>query len=177
MGDITEMQQLLKLMGDNIYVSRYQTCEDEVTLRDIFWTHPDSIKLFNIFPTMLILDSTNKTNKYKLPLLEMVGVTSTEKTYSVSIIGHLKMHMPAMMGKAKVQQRLIDDLEDEFKKVQREFHLSAGDFPNVDHFREVLNTYNIDKFDKLKPKMIQVIDDMLGYEIPELLKKFRNPYE
>lgn len=33
------------------------------------------------------------------------------------IISHLKMQMPAMMGKAKVQQRLIDDLEDEFKKV------------------------------------------------------------
>ncbi|XP_050920709.1 EH domain-containing protein 1 isoform X2 [Lathyrus oleraceus] len=93
------------------------------------------------------------------------------------IISHLKMQMPAMMGKAKVQQRLIDDLEDEFKKVQREFHLPAGDFPNVDHFREVLNTYSIDKFDKLKPKMIQAVDDMLGYEIPELLKKFRNPYE
>ena len=32
---------------------------------------------------MLIIDSTYKTNKYKLPLLEIVGVTSTEKTYSV----------------------------------------------------------------------------------------------
>jgi len=37
------------------------------------------------------------------------------------IISHLKMEMPAMMGKAKVQQRLIDNLEDEFKKVSS-FH-------------------------------------------------------
>ncbi|WJX96930.1 EH domain-containing protein 1 [Trifolium repens] len=93
------------------------------------------------------------------------------------IISHLKMEMPAMMGKAKVQQRLIDNLEDEFRKVQREFHLPVGDFPNVDHFRDVLSSYSIDKFDKLKPKMIQAVDDMLGYEIPELLKKFRNPYD
>src|SRR4051812_8468770 len=28
------------------------------------------------------MDSTYKTNKYKLPLLEIVGVTSTDKTYS-----------------------------------------------------------------------------------------------
>jgi EH domain-containing protein 1 len=63
------------------------------------------------------------------------------------------------------------------KQVQREFHLPAGDFPNIDHFREVLSSYSIDKFDKLKPKMIQAVDDMLGYEIPELLKKFRNPYD
>ncbi|KAI9123989.1 hypothetical protein K1719_005289 [Acacia pycnantha] len=93
------------------------------------------------------------------------------------IISHLKKEMPAMIGKAKTQQKLIDNLEDEFGKVQREFHLPAGDFPNVEHFREVLNGYSIDKFEKLKPKMIQVVDDMLGYEIPELLKKFRNPYD
>ncbi|EOY28849.1 EPS15 domain 2 isoform 3 [Theobroma cacao] len=122
------------------------------------------------------------------------------------IISHLKKEMPAMMGKAKAQQRLIDNLEDEFgkvllcfislsshlfpfifirfsllvlarKQVQRDFHLPAGDFPSVEHYREVLNGYSIDKFEKLKPKMIQAVDDMLGYEIPELLKNFRNPYE
>ncbi|XP_044496433.1 EH domain-containing protein 1-like [Mangifera indica] len=93
------------------------------------------------------------------------------------IISHLKKEMPAMMGKAKAQQRLIDNLEDEFAKVQRDFHLPAGDFPNVEHYREVLNGYSIDKFEKLKPKIVQAVDDMLAYEIPELLKNFRNPYE
>lgn len=33
------------------------------------------------------------------------------------IISHLKKEMPAMMGKAKKQKRLIDNLEDEFVKV------------------------------------------------------------
>ena len=33
------------------------------------------------------------------------------------IISHLKKEMPAMMGKAKAQQRLTDNLEDEFAKV------------------------------------------------------------
>ena len=33
------------------------------------------------------------------------------------IISHLRKEMPAMMGKAKAQQRLIDNLEDEFAKV------------------------------------------------------------
>ncbi|KAK1273963.1 hypothetical protein QJS04_geneDACA008062 [Acorus gramineus] len=93
------------------------------------------------------------------------------------IISHLRKEMPAMMGKAKTQQRLIDNLEDEFAKVKREYHLPMGDFPNVDHFKEVLSGYSIDKFEKLKPKLIQSVDDMLGYDIPELLRNFRNPYE
>jgi EH domain-containing protein 1 len=63
------------------------------------------------------------------------------------------------------------------KQVQKEFHLPAGDFPCVEQFREVLRSYSIEKFEKLKPKMIQATDDMLGHDIPELLKNFRNPYE
>ncbi|XP_050919722.1 uncharacterized protein LOC127137294 [Lathyrus oleraceus] len=45
-----------------VYVSRYRTCDDGVTVRDIFWTRPNSIKLFNTFPIVFILDSTYKTN-------------------------------------------------------------------------------------------------------------------
>lgn len=93
------------------------------------------------------------------------------------IISQLKKEMPAMMGKAKAQQKLMKNLEDVFAKVQREFHLPAGDFPDVEHFRQVLGAYNIDKFEKLKPKMIQAVDDMLGYDIPDLLNNFRNPYD
>lgn len=59
-------------------------------------------------------------------------------------------------------------------QVQREFHLPEGDFPDVDQFKEVLARYNMDEFEKLKPKMIQTVDEMLGYDIPELLKNLRN---
>ncbi|KAG0554897.1 hypothetical protein M758_12G131500 [Ceratodon purpureus] len=93
------------------------------------------------------------------------------------IIGQLKKDMPAMMGKNKAQKKLTDNLEDEFAKVQREFHLPPGDFPRVDHYRERLAGYNFDKFEKLKPKMVQAVDDMLGYDIPQLLQRFRNPYD
>ncbi|ESW17722.1 hypothetical protein PHAVU_007G262900 [Phaseolus vulgaris] len=92
------------------------------------------------------------------------------------IISHLKKQMPSMIGKAKAQQKLIDNLDVEFGKVQREFHLPAGDFPNVEQFKETLSGYNIDRFEKLNKKMIQTVDDMLAYDIPNLLKAFRNPY-
>ncbi|KAF7078233.1 hypothetical protein CFC21_082705 [Triticum aestivum] len=93
------------------------------------------------------------------------------------IIGQLKKEMPAMMGKAKAQQRLIDNLQDEFAKVQREYHLPAGDFPDLEHFKQVLAGYSIDKFEKMKPKMVQAVDDMLAHDIPDLLKNFSNPYQ
>lgn len=72
---------------------------------------------------------------------------------------------------------MICFLPNSSKQVQREHHLPAGDFPNVDQFKETLSGYNIDKFEKLKPKLIQSVDDMLGYDVPDLLKSFRNPYD
>ncbi|XP_050908699.1 protein FAR-RED ELONGATED HYPOCOTYL 3-like [Lathyrus oleraceus] len=84
-GDKPEMQQLLKLLDDNNYVSRYQTCEDGVTVRDIYWTHLDLIKFFKV-PTVLIIDSMYKINKYKLPLLEIIGVTFIKMTFSVGFV-------------------------------------------------------------------------------------------
>lgn len=82
-GPRSEMQQLLKLLENDDYVSRYRVCEDKVIIQDIFWIHHDSIKLFNTFPIMLISYSTYKTYKYRLSLLEIVGVTSTKITYLV----------------------------------------------------------------------------------------------
>jgi len=41
------------------------------------------IKLFNTFSSVLVLDSTYKTNKYCLLLLELVGNTSTQLTFSI----------------------------------------------------------------------------------------------
>ncbi|GMY31133.1 EH domain-containing protein 1 isoform X2 [Fagus crenata] len=93
------------------------------------------------------------------------------------IISHLKNEMPLMIGKAKAQQRLIDNLSDEFVKVQRKFQLPPGDFPNVEHFGEILRGYNIDDFKGLKPHMIRAVDDMLDDDIPNLLKDLENPYD
>ncbi|KAA3472548.1 EH domain-containing protein 1-like isoform X1 [Gossypium australe] len=106
------------------------------------------------------------------------------------------------IGKAlfeKEQEDLLTDLKDipkkacdrrinEFVKraraakihayiVQRDYHLPPGDFPDVENFKEVLRGYSFDRFEKLKPKMIQDVDEMLGYDIPNLLKTLRNPYD
>ncbi|GAU10431.1 hypothetical protein TSUD_419180, partial [Trifolium subterraneum] len=68
-----------------VYNARERTVGDgeSKTIQDFFWAHPESVKLFNTFPTVLMMDSTYKTNKYKMPLFEIVGVTSTEDSFNV----------------------------------------------------------------------------------------------
>ncbi|GAU37262.1 hypothetical protein TSUD_319160 [Trifolium subterraneum] len=68
-----------------VYNARERTVGDgeSKTIQDFFWAHPESVKLLNTFPTVLMMDSTYKTNKYKMPLFEIVGVTSTEDSFNV----------------------------------------------------------------------------------------------
>jgi len=61
-GDLMEMQYLISKLEENEYVYYIrEKCESQ-TVQDIFWTHPTSVKLFNNFSTVLIMDSTYKTN-------------------------------------------------------------------------------------------------------------------
>ena len=83
-GPRTEMQQLFKLIEESNYVYWSRKKDESEVVRDIFWAHPDSVKLLNMFPIVLIMDSTYKTNKYRQPLFEIVGVTSTELTFAVA---------------------------------------------------------------------------------------------
>ncbi|GAU37191.1 hypothetical protein TSUD_30560 [Trifolium subterraneum] len=82
-GELSELQHLLKCCETHKYFHKCRKIGDSTTIQDIFWAHPESIKLFNTFPTVLMMDSTYKTNKYKMSLFEIVGVTSTEESYNV----------------------------------------------------------------------------------------------
>ena len=54
------------------------------------------------------------------------------------VISHLRSQMPAMMGVEKKQKKLIDDLPNQFRQVMKQHNLAAGDFPDIDEFRERL---------------------------------------
>ncbi|KAI0502635.1 hypothetical protein KFK09_017590 [Dendrobium nobile] len=57
-----------------------------------------------------------RSNGYNLKINEFVKRARAVKIHAY-IISHLKKEMPAMMGKAKTQQRLINNLQIEFEKV------------------------------------------------------------
>ena len=70
----------------SIFIGIDRVHESSRVVSDIFWTHPDSLKLLNAFSNVLLMDTTYKTNKYRLPLLEVVGVTSTGLTFSAAFV-------------------------------------------------------------------------------------------
>ncbi|KAL5173741.1 Protein FAR1-RELATED SEQUENCE 6 [Glycine soja] len=79
-GVDTEMQHLMKLLERDQYI-HWHRLKDEVVVRDLFWCHPDAVKLCNACHLVFFIDSTYKTNRYRLPLLDFVGVTPTAMTF------------------------------------------------------------------------------------------------
>jgi len=78
----TEMQQFMWLLERDMYMHWCRCEEVSNVVQDIFWTHPDSVKLVNLFNIVILMDNTYKMNKYRMPLLEVVGITSSGLTFS-----------------------------------------------------------------------------------------------
>lgn len=91
------------------------------------------------------------------------------------IVGHLRRQMP-YFGQRKAQERLLEGLAAEFLQVQREHHLHAGDFPDVDRYREMLSAFDLSKFPKLDKTALKQLDDALAVDIPRLVQQMENPY-
>ncbi|KAH1227765.1 Protein FAR1-RELATED SEQUENCE 5 [Glycine max] len=80
-GDDTKMKHLMRLLERDQYI-HWHRLKDQDVVRDLFWCHPDAVKLCNACHLVFLIDSTYKTNRYKFPFLDFVGVTPTGMNFS-----------------------------------------------------------------------------------------------
>ena len=73
----------MKLPERDQYI-HWHTLKDEDVVYDISWSHPDAVKLTNACNLVFLIDSTYKTNKYRLSLLDIIGVTPIRITFSAA---------------------------------------------------------------------------------------------
>lgn len=85
------------------------------------------------------------------------------------LLGHLRDKMPAVFGMEKKQRELIENMAENFREVQRKYHLPPGDFPPIDAFVRQCADRKFTKFPSLKTRELQDIDDMLTKDIPALM--------
>lgn len=89
------------------------------------------------------------------------------------IISHLKKEMPSLFGREKKKEELIMRLPEIYTLLQREHHISPGDFPNVAKMQDMLQHYDFTKFPSLKMKLIESVDKMLATKIAVLMAMIR----
>jgi len=79
----TPIESLIAILKESDYVFNYRT-DNIGRITHLFFAHPKSIELFNRYPHVLLLDCTYKTNKFKLLLLNIVGITCLNTTFHVA---------------------------------------------------------------------------------------------
>ncbi|XP_038687515.1 uncharacterized protein LOC119986895 [Tripterygium wilfordii] len=80
-ADKSQMQQLMSFLHQYGYIFFNLSNAQIDELEELFFTHPGSLELLREFPHVLLMDATYKTNKFKMSLVEIIGVTSTKMTF------------------------------------------------------------------------------------------------
>lgn len=75
-------QRLLALAAKYKYLFWLDSDETGCVTRT-FVAHRESVNILRTYPHVILLDSTYKTNRYKYPLVEVIGVTPTNKNFLI----------------------------------------------------------------------------------------------
>lgn len=145
-----------------------------------FWEEPyknlDFEKIFNAEQEDLLNDlSSIPKNAVIRKVNELVKRSRMVKVHAY-IISYLSEQM-TWFGKQKTQKKLVENLENIFKKLQKKYNIPAGDFPEIKKYQATLAELDFSKFPSLNRKLIEQMDEVLSNDLTLLLKKFPDERE
>ncbi|XP_044536419.1 EH domain-containing protein 1 isoform X1 [Gracilinanus agilis] len=178
-ADQIETQQLMRVYGALMWSLGKIINTPEVVRVYIgsFWSHPllipDNRKLFEAEEQDLFKDIQSLPRNAALRKLnDLIKRARLAKVHAY-IISSLKKEMPNMFGKESKKKELVNNLGEIYQKIEREHQISPGDFPNLRKMQELLQTQDFSKFQALKPKLLDTVDDMLSKDIARLMVMVR----
>jgi len=172
-------QQLVRVYGALMWSlgKVFQTPEVLRVYVGSFWDQPlkekENEKLMKLEQQDLLADLRGLPHNVAIRKVnEMIKRARRAKIHAF-IITHLKAQFGAF-GKGKKQQKLLDNLSDEFKKVMEKHSIPKNDFPNLKKFKKVLAKFEINKFPKMDKKTMENLNIMLNTDMPKLMSMVPN---
>ncbi|XP_041044382.1 EH domain-containing protein 3 [Carcharodon carcharias] len=178
-ADQIETQQLMRVYGALMWSLGKIVNTPEVIRVYIgsFWSHPllipDNRKLFEAEEQDLFKDIQSLPRNAALRKLnDLIKRARLAKVHAY-IISSLRKEMPAVFGKDSKKKELINSLGEIYARIEREHQISPGDFPNLKKMQDLLQSQDFAKFQPLKLKLLETVDDMLGNDIAQLMTLVR----
>lgn len=175
-ADMVDHQQLMRVYGALMWSLGKVLNTPEVARVYIgsFWDQPLQFdmnrKLFELEEKDLFRDLQSLPRNAALRKLnDLIKRARLAKVHAY-IIGQLKKEMPSVFGKDTKKKELIHRLGSIYEQLQREHQISPGDFPNLKRMQEQLQHHDFNKFHPLKPKLLEVVDQMLAEDIAKLMQ-------
>ncbi|CAD5225809.1 unnamed protein product [Bursaphelenchus okinawaensis] len=176
-SDMVDHQQLMRVYGALMWSlgKVFKTPEVARVYIGTFWDHPlhydINRRLFQDEQHDLFADLQGLPRHAALRKLnDLIKRARLAKVHAY-IIAELRKQMPSMIGKEKKKKELIQKLDKIFEQLQKEHNISPGDFPDVDKMRENLQNADFTKFNAIKPRLLEVVDEMLANDIARLMSQ------
>uniref|UniRef100_A0A670HTA5 EH domain containing 3 n=1 Tax=Podarcis muralis TaxID=64176 RepID=A0A670HTA5_PODMU len=174
-ADQIETQQLMRVYGALMWSLGKIVNTPEVVRVYIgsFWSHqlliPDNRKLFEAEEQDLFKDIQSLPRNAALRKLnDLIKRARLAKVHAY-IISSLKKEMPSVFGKDNKKKELVNNLREIYGRIVQEHQISPGDFPNLKKMQEQLQAQDFSKFQPLKTKLLDAVEDMLTNDIAQLM--------
>lgn len=174
-ADMVDHQQLMRVYGALMWSlgKVLQTPEVARVYIGSFWDQPlrydVNRRLFEDEEQDLFRDLQSLPRNAALRKLnDLIKRARLAKVHAY-IISSLKKDMPSMFGKDGKKKELIKNLSAIYESIEREHHISAGDFPDIKKMQDALQCQDFTKFQLLKPRYLEIVDKMLAEDIAKLM--------
>uniref|UniRef100_A0A8C4QJH2 EH domain containing 1 n=1 Tax=Eptatretus burgeri TaxID=7764 RepID=A0A8C4QJH2_EPTBU len=174
-ADQIDTQQLMRVYGALMWSLGKVINTPEVVRVYIgsFWAQPllmaDNRRLFEMEAQDLFRDIQGLPRNAAIRKLnDLVKRARLAKVHAY-LISSLKKEMPSVFGKENKKKELISRLSEIYTRVEKEHQISRGDFPSLEKMQEVLQNQDFVRFHPLKPRLLEVVDDMLANDISRLM--------
>lgn len=180
-ADMVDHQQLMRVYGALMWSlgKVLQTPEVARVYIGSFWDQPlrydVNRRLFEDEEQDLFKDMQSLPRNAALRKLnDLIKRARLAKVHAY-IISALRKDMPSVFGKEGKKKELIKNLGQIYEQLQREHHISPGDFPELKKMQDLLVHHDFTKFNLLKPRLLEVVDKMLAEDIARLMAQI--PHE
>uniref|UniRef100_A0A8C9YYW9 EH-domain containing 4 n=1 Tax=Sander lucioperca TaxID=283035 RepID=A0A8C9YYW9_SANLU len=174
-ADQVDTQQLMRVYGALMWSLGKVINTPEVVRVYLgsFWAKPlqntENRRLFEAESQDLFKDIQSLPRNAALRKLNDLIKRARLAKVQAYIISYLKKEMPSLFGREKKKEELIMRLPEIYTILQREHHISPGDFPNVTKMQDMLQHYDFSKFPSLKIKLVESVDKMLSKLPPPMV--------
>ncbi|KAG8199414.1 hypothetical protein JTE90_000282 [Oedothorax gibbosus] len=174
-ADMVDSQQLMRVYGALMWSLGKVLNTPEVARVYIgsFWDQPLNFdanrKLFEVEELDMFKDIQSLPKNAALRKLnDLIKRARLAKVHAY-IISNLRNQMPSVFGKDSKKKELVKKLSTVYAEIEKEHGVPLGDFPDVKMMQEKLLQHEFDKFNTLRPKLLEAVDTMLREDITRIM--------
>jgi len=176
-ADLVEQQELMRVYGALMWSlgKVFNTPEVARVYIGSFWDKPlryeMNERLFHAEEQDLFNDIYSLHRNSSLRKLNDMIKRARLALVHAHILTEIKQQMPMFLGKDSRKRELLGSLPALCKSIEEEYHIPAGDFPDIPRLHGLLERFDWSELPGTNPHLIQTVEIMLKKDITAFIKR------